>query len=301
MVLQITMLNCCFHSPGAPVYELLMSSYIQFLYEITGGSITVWGNRISSIYFWILPCSLLCLNLDPESHKKTNIFQNKWPDIQPSKSERRIKWSYLGLWLHPFWSMYFAEIMWRFARLQGIWRCSFLSNYLQLSLRKTSDLIFGREPQTVTHVFVTSSFQNYEKVVMPGSAIEMQPVLHGEKKCAAQQRTASTDQLNCKNLQGGWSIWFGYISVIFFPQTRVENSTEHPSLPLPLLFPSSNTLVLCMAWSIWSGRHRPALLLWSAGRRCSGFLCSSVPQLATRLLHQRTCKQPLIIILSPTR
>lgn len=81
-------------------------------------------------------------------------------------------WSYLGLWLHPFRSMHFAERIWHFSKLQGIWRCSLLSNYLQLALRKTSDLIFRGEPPGVTHVFVIYSFQEYAEVVMPGSAIE---------------------------------------------------------------------------------------------------------------------------------
>lgn len=169
-------------------------------------------------------------------------------------------WTYLGLWLHPFWSMYFAEIIWHFSRLQGIWRYS-LTNYLQLSLRKTSDLIFRWEPPTVTHVFVTSSFQEYDKVVMPRSAIESAATSTWSKNSVTQQGAASTNQINCKHLQGGWGIWFGYISAIFFPWTRVENSTEHPCLPLPFLFPPSKTLALYTAWPIWSGKCRPALLL----------------------------------------
>lgn len=80
-----------------------------------------------------------------------------------------------------------------------------LDAYLQLSLKKSSDLVLRWEPPNVNHVFVTSSFQEYDKVLMPRSAtpVNVQPFPHGEKKCVTQKGTAPTDQINCKHLWGG--------------------------------------------------------------------------------------------------
>lgn len=107
----------------------------------------------------------------------------------------------------------------------------------------------------------------------PGLQLNVQPFPHDEKKkCVTQKETASTDQINCKHLQGGWGIWFRCISVIFF-HGQTENSTEHPQLSLPFLLLSSKAW--CCAWLIWSAKCGTTPLLWPAGRSCSVFLWSS--------------------------
>lgn len=77
-------------------------------------------------------------------------------------------------------------------------------------------------------------------------------------------------------LQDGWGIWCGWIPVISFSWRCVEENyvclyTDYSSFFL------SQTL-LCMAWPIWSGKYRPALLLWSAGRSwiCCGLFWPSI-------------------------
>lgn len=47
-----------------------------------------------------------------------------------------------------------------------------LVSYLQLSLKKTLDLILRGQPPGVTHVFVRCSFWEYDEVVMPRSATD---------------------------------------------------------------------------------------------------------------------------------
>lgn len=68
IALQITRLNrslCSSETLSAPKYH-----HLQFIHEITEKTIVIWWNIFSFLCCWVLPLSVLYLNLGPESYKK---------------------------------------------------------------------------------------------------------------------------------------------------------------------------------------------------------------------------------------
>lgn len=260
MISQITMMNCGLHSPTPLCY------LISNLYVILQGE--------AFIYFWILPLCLLCLKLDPESHKKIIIFQNKWSYIQPTKSGRRIKWA--------------------------SWDCIYTPSEACILLKWFVTHLCCRAsegaPGCLSRAFPKENFRLYTQVRASKCRpcicyIQFSGILRG---CDAQECNWMCSDFhmvkrNVSHKKGQHpqirltvrtfrvtEVFDSDTFLFFSSMDKVEDSTEHTQLSLPFLMLSSKTW--CCALPIWSANRRTALLLWPAGRSCSGFLWSSAPQ-----------------------